>query len=111
MWLSEKMAGGGRKEPAAEVAQVTGDATAQGRGEYRGFALAAPWGVAYLPPDAAKAILVNSTEGLVCAGAVVDTAELEPGELLLFSQGGARIQLKNSGEVVINGQVFAAEEA
>lgn len=81
-----------------------------GSGEYRDFALAAPWGIAYMPPDAARAVLVNSTEGMVCAGAVVEETALEPGELLLFSQGGARIYLKNSGEVVINGQVFAAEE-
>ena len=40
----------------------------------------------------------------------MEETALEPGELLLFSQGGARIYLKNSGEVVINGQVFAAEE-
>ena len=57
-----------------------------------------------------RRVLVNSTEGMVCAGAVVEETALEPGELLLFSQGGARIYLKNSGEVVINGQVFAAEE-
>lgn len=110
MWLSKKMAGDLRREPTAEVARMTGSSTAQGSGEYRDFALVAPWGIAYMPPDAARAVLVNSTEGMVCAGAVVEETALEPGELLLFSQGGARIYLKNSGEVVINGQVFAAEE-
>jgi hypothetical protein len=35
---------------------------------------------------------------------------LAAGELILFSSGGAEIYLKNSGEVVINGQVFAAKE-
>ena len=110
MWLSKKMAGNLRREPTAEVARMTGSSTAQGSGEYRDFALAAPGGIADMPPDAARAVLVNSTEGMVCAGAVVEETALEPGELLLFSQGGARIYLKNSGEVVINGQVFAAEE-
>ena len=69
----------------------------------------APWGIAYQPPATARAVLVNSTEGMVCTGAMMEEIDLEPGELLLFSQGGARIYLKNTGEVVINGQVFAAE--
>ena len=88
---------------------MTGSSTAQGSGEYRDFAFVAPWGIAYQPPAAAKAVLVNSTEGMVCTGAMMEGMDLEPGELLLFSQGGARIYLKNTGEVVINGQVFAAE--
>ncbi len=110
MWLSEKIAEGARQRPTAEMAQTTGGTTAQGRGEYRDLSLAAPWGIAYLPPDAARAVLVDSTEGMVCTGTVVEEANLEPGELLLFSQGGAHIHLKNNGEVVINGQVFAAQE-
>lgn len=40
------------------------------------------------PPDAARAVLVNSTEGMVCAGAVVEETALEPGELLLVLPGG-----------------------
>ena len=30
-------------------------------------------------------------------------AELEPGELMLYSSGGANIVLKNDGQVLING--------
>ena len=48
MWLSKKMAGDLRREPTAEVARMTGSSTAQGSGEYRDVALAAPWGLAYM---------------------------------------------------------------
>lgn len=111
MWLSEKMAEQTQKQPAADLATVTGGSAAQGRSEYRDFSLIAPWGIAYQPPDASRAVLVESTKGMVCAGTVVDDTDLKPGELLLFSEGGACIHLKNSGEVVINGQVFAAKGA
>ncbi len=33
--------------------------------------------------------------------------ELENGEVCIYSAGGALIHLKNNGEVLINGQVFA----
>jgi phage gp45-like len=33
---------------------------------------------------------------------------LAPGELALYSQGGASVVLKNNGDVVINGKVFSA---
>ncbi len=36
--------------------------------------------------------------------------ELENGEICLYSSGGALIHLKNNGEVLINGQVFAPIE-
>ncbi|MCI9552842.1 MAG: hypothetical protein HFE94_04825, partial [Acutalibacter sp.] len=36
---------------------------------------------------------------------------LEEGEVRLYSAGGAEILLKNNGQVVVNGQVFAPKEA
>ena len=112
MWISEKMAAARAVESAVASGEVTGgqDAriAAQGETEYRRLALAAPWGIAYLPPAGARAVILGGAENPVCAGTIVEAGGLEPGELLLFSAGGARICLKNSGEVIINGQTFSA---
>lgn len=113
MWLTEKMV---ESQTTGEVfsGKVTGGQNAQvavqGENEYRELALAAPWGIAYLPPAGAKAVILGSGQQSVCAGTIVESSELEPGELLLYSAGGARICLKNSGDVIINGQIFAKVE-
>lgn len=113
MWLTEKMA---EAKAVGEVfsGEVTGGQNAQvavqGENEYRELALAAPWGIAYLPPAGARAVILGGGQQSVCAGTIVESGELEPGELLLYSAGGARICLKNSGEVIINGQTFAKVE-
>ena len=49
-------------------------------------------------------------EGNVCIGTLSQSQGLKPGEIKLFSAGGANIVLKNSGEIVINGKVFPAEK-
>lgn len=109
MWLSQQIIAAAKKQPAAELAEVTGSAM-QGAMEYRGLPLSAPWGIAYLPPNSAQAVVVTTVSGSVCIGTLAEDRGLAAGELLLFSLGGAEIYLKNSGEVVINGQVFAAKE-
>ena len=48
--------------------------------------------------------------GGVCLGVVNDAGTLLPGEVRLFSAGGAEIVLKLDGTVVINGQVFEKKE-
>ena len=103
---------GGESPPGTNRGSGPDDGKFDRAGERRvqGFCPRRSLGDRLYAPGCGAGLLVNSTEGMVCAGAVVEETALEPGELLLFSQGGARIYLKNSGEVVINGQVFAAEE-
>lgn len=109
MWISNQIIAAQEKKPAGEMTRVTGNAQAQGTGEYRSLPLAGPWGIAWAPPNAASAVVVSTTDGgRACVGAVSENRGLAPGELKLFSAGGAEIYLKNSGEVVINGHVFAA---
>lgn len=110
MWIAQRMIAAKDRRPTAEVAQVTGESTLQGAGVYRGVPTAAPWGVAYCPPNAAQAALVSTENGPACVGVLMEKKTLAPGELLLFSAGGAEIYLKNNGEVVVNGQVFAPKQ-
>jgi hypothetical protein len=109
MWISQQMITAAKKQPAAELAEVTGNAM-QGAMEYRAIPLSAPWGIAYLSPNSAQAVVVTTASGSVCVGTLAQDRGLAAGELMLFSSGGAEIYLKNSGEVIINGQIFAAKK-
>lgn len=109
MWISQQIIEARNRRPEADVASVTGAGTAQGVQEYRSLPFAGPWGIAYRPPNAAQAVVVSTSAGDTCIGAIAQDKGLQPGELMLFSSGGAEIYLKNSGEIVINGQTFAAK--
>ncbi len=109
MWISQQMIEANSKRPAADIAAVTGTGTAQGADGYHSLPFAGPWGIAYQPPNAAQAVVVSTTAGDTCIGALAQDKDLKPGELMLFSSGGAEIYLKNNGEIEINGQVFAAK--
>nr|WP_319489381.1 hypothetical protein [uncultured Caproiciproducens sp.] len=110
MWLSQQMIAAQKRQTAAEVTEVTGTTVMQGANEYRSVPLLGPWGIAYLPPNSAQTVVIGTNAGNACIGAVAGDKGILPGELMLFSSGGASIYLKNSGEVVINGQTFAARE-
>jgi hypothetical protein len=110
MWLSQQMISAQKRQPSAELTEVTSNAVMQGENEHRGVPICAPWGVAYMPPTTAQAVVVSTNAGAACVGTIEETPRIAPGELLLFSCGGASIYLKNSGEVIINGQVFAAKK-
>lgn len=65
-----------------------------------------PYGMAVSVPQGTEAVMT----GGVCLGVVNDAGTLLPGEVRLFSTGGAEIVLKLDGTVVINGQVFEKKE-
>ncbi|XOQ42950.1 MAG: Lipoprotein [Clostridium sp.] len=109
MWITQKIISSQTSKPAAEMAKVTGTAQAQGANEYRSLPFAGPWGIAYQPPNAAQAVIVSTNAGDTCIGTLAAKKRLMPGELLLYSSGGAEIYLKNNGDIVINGQVFEKE--
>lgn len=111
MWMAQRLAQAAATRPAGENGRVTGAHMVSGQSLYRGVPVTGPWGLHWLPPVGAQTVLVQTDSGPACLGAVMVQQALEPGELLLLSQGGARIELKNSGEVLINGQRFAPQEA
>jgi len=115
MWISQQMIAAQKAQPQAQLGAVTGNVqagiVAQGAGEYRNLQAVAPYGIAYLPPDGAQAVIFVSDSGNICMGTLAENKGIQPGEVMLYSAGGASIYLKNSGEVVINGQVFAAKGA
>lgn len=86
----------------------------QGSNHYQSLPIAAPYGITWLPPKNTMAVVLSSNigEGIndICVGTSVKNIRIAPGELLLQSLGGAEIYLKNTGEVIINGQTFVKQE-
>lgn len=75
-----------------------------GVGEYREVPLVAPFGIRWNPPADSNVQLIKNWHmgsNIVAVGTVLDK-EIDPGELELYSQGGAKLQLKNDGTVIIN---------
>ena len=75
-----------------------------GVGEYREVPLVAPFGIRWNPPSGSNVQLVknwHSGKSIVAVGTIVDK-EIEPGEIEIYSAGGAKVELKNNGAVIIN---------
>lgn len=110
MWLGKKIAGS-PKEPDRPVAGVIsgekdGGLLLQSSAEYREVSAAGPYGVKSLPPAGENGIGIVSGEKTFCLGVEMDTQGLSPGELILFSSGGAKITLTRDGKIQLEGQVF-----
>lgn len=108
MWLTSFL----NKEKGSKFA-TKGSITASGQQsvqvdastQHRDVAVVAPYGIAYVPPVGEGAVVVPFDGGEACVG-VVSAAphNLQRGELMLYSAGGASIVLKNDGSVLINGE-------
>lgn len=107
MWITEQIAQPHRESPAengrASAFQNTGFA-ATGSAQRENVALYNPAGMVSIPCQGAQILLIPCAGENVCAGVrAEDTQGLQPGEIRLFSAGGARLTLKNSGEIELNG--------
>lgn len=110
MWLLDYVTRNSfsKTEPSA------GDVTACSMGnvavnsslEHRDMPIIAPFGIAYNPPLGQTSVVLPLVKEQACIGVVAENKDLEEGELMLYSKGGATILLKNDGSVVINGKVF-----
>ena len=106
MWLTKRETEENNTMGTAKTGVVTtggGEISVCTELERRAPILSVPYGVAASVPQGREAVML----GGVCLGVVNHAEGLLPGELKLFSAGGAEIMLKLDGTVVINGQVFA----
>ncbi len=107
MWLTSFLSKGKVNAPAtkgsitgAGASSVCVDASTQ----HRNVAVVAPYGYLYVPPVGEDAVIVPFDGGEACVGVVTRLSEnLQRGEVMLCSAGGASIVLKNDGSVLING--------
>lgn len=62
-----------------------------------------PYGIDSIPLNNEELILLDTATGRACAGVVKTPKDICPGEIKLYSSGGAFIKLTKEGTVVING--------
>lgn len=94
---------------ATALPMAGGGLVTEGQDITEGVPLFAPSGIRYAPAEGEQLLLLPFGDYYVCVGALVSTQEVAPGELVLKSAGGALLQLKNSGEVCINGLIITKD--
>lgn len=109
MWINEYMTGRSFGMNAASSGEIraanNGNVAVSSTRDYGKVPLIAPAGISYVPTAGSATMVVEGAGGAVCLGVIAPLqAELEPGELMLYSAGGASIVLKNDGKVLINGR-------
>ena len=108
MWISRYLADNSFSSPRASVGEVSSSGkrvSVSASREHRSLPVAAPYGIIYVPPVGESSVVLPTDSGDVLVGVVGNyPAELEQGELMLRSSGGASIVLKNDGRVLINGR-------
>ena len=108
MWISGYVTGNSFGSGRADIGEVraSGDGVSVSASEtLRGLPVVAPYGIVYAPPVGERSMVIPCGSGRACMGVIAPPPEdLEAGELMLYSSGGARIVLKNDGRVLINGR-------
>ncbi len=112
MWLSKSIEEQTRRSRGAEDARVTSSRgsviDANGTKPHGEIKCVAPFGIASVMPDGVQTIVLPIGGGSVSLGMVAESVQgLSPGEVMLYSAGGARLVLKNDGSIVANGRVIA----
>ena len=75
--------------------------------DFQQLPVVAPFGIVYVPKSGSKTAVMPVSGGEVCLGTICEKDNtLQPGEIMLYSAGGAKIELKNDGNVYINGVKF-----
>ena len=63
-----------------------------------------PYGVAFAVPKGENTVVLPVGNTAVYLGVLQKENDLEAGEIMLYSSGGATVVLKNDGRVLINGR-------
>ncbi len=108
MWLLDYITDKNKSSKLAEKGTVsTSDSSTLGvvtSNQYGDILQTAPYGIVSVPPNGENAVVIPLKDTHLCLGTICPEHQLKPGELLLFSQGGAEILLSNDGKVYINGK-------
>lgn len=107
MWVSKEIVSGENEKNNMFFGKVT-DASSTGLNvqadiENRNTKIVSPYGIVSVPEVGSKVVMTKVEDEFLMSGSLQDNASLEPGELMLYSAGGASIVLKNDGKVLING--------
>lgn len=95
---------------APTVAQVSASSPETigviGETQHQGVPVFSPKGVVALPSEGDNALLLSADGTQVCVGVLQGAKDIVPGELLLYSSGGATIHLKKDGSISLNGLII-----
>ena len=107
MWLS-KIVRNSQKNSYAETGNVSlsGDITGVYTDhESRNVSLLAPGGYLWSPGFDEQIISILTSDGKQAVLGVVQSEKISPGEIMLFSAGGAYITIKNDGTIKVHGNI------
>lgn len=108
MWLLDYITENKNNKKSAESGEVTysnsEDMGVMSSNMFQSLKQVFPYGVVSVLPEGESAVVLPLKDNRLCLGTVSDNRGLEPGELLLYSKGGASIFLSNDGKVYINGE-------
>lgn len=117
MWVSRAMAlrqAAEREASAVDMGVTTiggGSASVMTRGEQRDLEVFAPGGVVWQPQAGDTVLVVRGGVGcqeqcvVAAETAAAAPAAISPGELYLYSSGGASVYLKKDGSIAVKGPV------
>lgn len=98
---------GNNNSALGEITSTGSSVSVEGVGELRQLPIVSPWGVYSVPPTGETAEVIKNygrDKEAVYIGVVQPPRDIQPGELFLYSHGGANIHLRNDGAIVFNGR-------
>lgn len=108
MWLS-RIINKTERPPLAETGEVTLSSAenweADASQRMRNINSYAPYGYSYKAPVGEEIFVLSAEGGFASLGTKASSQGLEAGEVKICSKGGASIELKNDGSIVLNGCV------
>lgn len=111
MWLVNYVTKNSKTNPQSERGNIKsysdGKVQVNASSDFKQIPIVAPYGIVYVPPVGCQTVVMPTSGKEMCLGTIgAKENTLEPGELMLFSAGGATLELKNDGFVYINGVKF-----
>lgn len=110
MWLMNYITKNSMTVPIAVKGNVSntndGDLSIESSEQHKQLRACLPYGVYSVPPIGARAVVLPLDDGEINIGTISSTGEIEAGEIMLKSSGGASLYLKNDGTVLINGEEY-----
>ena len=107
MWILNYITQNTIPDKAAEKGLIKGSLDGRvevnASSDFKSIPIAAPYGIAYVPPEGEKSVVVSASGDDICLGTIIGNKGLKPGEIMLFSKGGATLTLSNDGYVYANG--------
>lgn len=105
MWGNQNNSNNTSSAEFAEIADSkNGRINTKGGVPFVNVSSVAPYGVAFAVPKGESTVVLPVGNTAVYLGVLQKENNLEAGEVMLYSAGGASVVLKNDGRVLINGR-------